>query len=193
MNLKEADLQKKTINPISNMGTLVKLRPIKKEDAQFSTQWRNDPEIRDNLLSPPFPVTEVMENKWIENILLDQSNSRIILAIETIIQQKLIGFIYLKNIDWVSRIAWFGIMIGEKKYQGKGMAREAMKILFDYAFARINLRKISLEVGAFNERAIGLYDSLGFKREGRLEQHVFLNNKYHDIILMSIFKKDYIS
>ncbi len=175
---------------IPNIGTTVKLRPLKREDSLVSVHWRNDPDIRDYLLSTPFPVSEAMENNWVEKVTLDKSNSRVILGIETVVSQKLIGFIYLKDIDWISRIAWFGIMIGEKNYQGKGMAKEAMQILFNYAFSRINLRKICLEVGAFNIRAIKLYQSLGFKKEARLEKHIFLNNEYHDLILMSLFKEE---
>jgi len=193
MKLKGTNLPKNKINTVSNIGSMVKLRPLQRQDSKLSVHWRNDPEIRDNILSTPFPVSEALEDNWVENVLLDQSNSRIILGIETLVQQKLIGFIYLKNIDWISRVTWFGIMIGEKNYQGKGMAREAMQILFNYAFSRINLRKICLEVGAFNSRAIKLYETLGFKQEGRLDKQIFLNNEYHDLILMSIFNNEFAS
>lgn len=191
MAFKNDTSQEKIFEIIPNLGNKVKLRPLQLLDSELSVHWRNDPEIRDNLLSAPFPVTNELEKEWIEKILHDKSNSKIVYAIETIIQHNLIGFIYLVEIDWVSRVAWFGIMIGEKEYQGQGMAKEAMRLLFNYAFARLNLRKISLEVAAFNHKAINLYNFFGFVEEGRMIDQIYLNNEFHDVLIMSIFKKDF--
>lgn len=192
MALKAASEKSKDFSFISDTGIKVRLRPLKTADGKQSVRWRNDPEIRDNLISNPFPVTLEMEHDWIENVLRDKSNRRIIYAIETVFQHHLIGFIYLTEIDWISRVAWFGIMIGEKDYQGQGMGKEAMKLLFDYAFNRLNLRKVSLEVATFNHIAINLYKSMGFKEEGRLKRQLFMNNEYFDISIMSLFKEQFV-
>jgi RimJ/RimL family protein N-acetyltransferase len=175
---------------ISYEGKKIKLRPLKASDIEQSVVWRNDPEIRDHFLGIRFPITLEMETAWFESALNDRSNSRVIFAIETIDQAELTGFVFLKNIDWISRLSWFGIMIGEKQYQGKGIGKEAMIILFRYAFKMLNLRKICLEVAAYNAPAIHLYTKLGFCEEGRLKEHIFMNGKYHDLLIMSLFQKD---
>ncbi|KPA13051.1 N-acetyltransferase GCN5 [Candidatus Magnetomorum sp. HK-1] len=176
---------------ISYKGKKTKLRPIHKLDIEKSIIWRNTPDIWENTLGYRFPVTEEMENKWYKSALDDQSNTRVIFAIESIDNDELIGFIYLKQIDWISRRSYFGISIGEQEYQGKGMGSDSMKIIFNYAFECLNMRKICLEVPAFNQNAIKLYKKFGFIKEGILKEHLYLNNSYHDIILMRIFNSEF--
>ena len=63
----------------------------------------------------------------------------------------MVGFVYLNNIDWFSRNAEFGILIGERSKHGKGLAREALSLLVGYAFESLNLHKLYLRVVAFND------------------------------------------
>jgi UDP-4-amino-4,6-dideoxy-N-acetyl-beta-L-altrosamine N-acetyltransferase len=176
---------------ISYEGKKTKLRPIRKSDIEKSIRWRNNPDIRDNSLGYRFPVTEKKEEKWYESAMDDQSHSKVVFAIETIEDNNFIGFIHLNQIDWISRRCHFGITIGEKEYQGKGMGPDSMQILFNYAFNCLNIRKISLEVVSFNTHAIRLYKNFGFIEEGKLEEHLYLEGAYHDIIQMRIFDSDF--
>jgi UDP-4-amino-4,6-dideoxy-N-acetyl-beta-L-altrosamine N-acetyltransferase len=177
---------------ISYEGKITRLRPLQKTDIEKSLKWRNDPVIRENLIGIRFPVTRELETAWYESALEDRSNKRVIFGIETKEENSLLGFVYLINIDWISRHTNFGILIGEKEYHGKGIGQEAMTILFRYAFDALNLRKICLEVASFNQPAIRLYQKIGFKEEGKLKQHVYLEGEYHDLIIMSIFNKDFV-
>jgi len=176
---------------ISYSGERVRLRPLRRSDAETSVVWRNDPVIRENLLGYRFPVTEKMEEKWFESALDDQSRLRVVFAIETIEDAVLIGFINLNQIDWIAKNCYFGISIGNKKYHGKGLAPESMRIMFRYAFDCLNLRKICLEVATFNNNAVALYNKFGFVEEGLLKEHIYLEGKYHDVILMRIFDHEF--
>jgi diamine N-acetyltransferase len=167
-------------------GNIVLLRALRDDDRSFSVRWRNDPEIRDNVLGYRFPVTEEMEADWVEAVLKDQSRSRLILAIEDKSDCALVGFVYLNNIDWFSRNAEFGILIGEKARQGRGLAREALQLATGYAFETLNLHKLHLRVVAANKRALRLYRSFGFIEEGVQRQQVFLRGRYHDLVLMGL-------
>ncbi len=55
-----------------------------------------------------------------------------------------------------------------------------------------NIRKVKLEVYSFNDRAIRSYEKCGFKREGVLREEIFRFGKYHDIIVMSVFRDELI-
>ncbi|MBN3036583.1 MAG: UDP-4-amino-4,6-dideoxy-N-acetyl-beta-L-altrosamine N-acetyltransferase [Bacteroidales bacterium] len=176
---------------ITYEGKYVRLRPIRKSDVEKSIIWRNDPEIRDNAMGYRFPVTEKMEDNWFESALDEPNRNRVVFAIETIEKKTLIGFTQLNHIDWISRRCYFGIIIGEKEFQGKGMGWDSMQVLFNYAFECLNLKKICLEVVSFNENAIRLYRKFGFIEEGVLREHVYLEKKYHDLLLMRIFDKEF--
>ena len=56
----------------------------------------------------------------------------------------------------------------KKEHWGNGYATEASKKLFEHAFQKLNLYKISLGVSELNISALSLYNSLGFKKEGIL-------------------------
>jgi diamine N-acetyltransferase len=169
-------------------GKRVLLRPLRLDDRHCSVRWRNDPQIRDNILGYRFPVTEEMETDWVEAVLKDQSRSRVVLGIEDKSDGMLAGFVYLSRIDWFARNAEFGILIGERGRQGKGLAQEALELVADYAFMTLNLHKLHLRVVASNRRALQLYRSFGFAEEGVQRQQAFLRGRYRDVVLMGLIR-----
>ena len=169
-------------------GRLVVLRPLRSADRVKSVRWRNDPDIRENILGYRFPVTEAMEADWVEAVLKDQSRTRVVLAIEDKSDGALVGFVYLNNIDWFARNAEFGILIGERSRHGKGLAREALSLVADYAFESLNLHKLYLRVVAFNTRALRLYRAFGFVDEGMQRQQAYLRGRYYDVVLMGLIR-----
>lgn len=85
------------------------------------------------------------------------------------------------------------IDIGEKECWGKGYGREALQLLLDYAFLELNLHRVSLRVFSFNEKAIRLYERLGFKDEGRSRQSLYRDGRWHDICHMGILQEEYVT
>ena len=61
----------------------------------------------------------------------------------------------------------------------------------DYAFRLRNLRRVWLEVHASNERAIRAYSSCGFVEEGRMREHIWLDGRYLDNVLMGILRDEW--
>ena len=100
--------------------------------------------------------------------------------------------IKLDNINWVHQYASLGIMIGDKKSWGRGHGREAVDLLLDYAFRRLNLNKVTLGVYGNHKSAIKSYLKSGFKIEGRIKKLLNYEGKYVDKVVMGILKKEYI-
>jgi RimJ/RimL family protein N-acetyltransferase len=180
----------KPLAPNMLAGKVTVLRPLRAADRVVSVRWRNDPDIRDNILGYRFPITEEMEAEWVDAVLKDQSRSRIVLAIEDKSDGTFVGFVYLNNIDWFSRNAEFGILIGERSRHGKGLARDALALIVDYAFEMLNLHKLYLRVVAFNKRALRLYRAFGFAQEGIQREQAFLRGRYHDVVFMGLLRAD---
>jgi RimJ/RimL family protein N-acetyltransferase len=84
-------------------------------------------------------------------------------------------------------------MIGEKDTWGKGYGFEASILILKYAFHELNLNRIFLTVREDNINAIKLYKKVGFKEEGLLRQQVYNNNKYINMIIMSILKDEFLN
>jgi putative acetyltransferase len=79
--------------------------------------------------------------------------------------------------------AALGIMVREE-YQGQGIGRRLMDALLDLADNWLGLVRVELDVFAGNDRAIRLYESLGFQREGLKRKDVFRNGRYEDVVVM---------
>jgi UDP-4-amino-4,6-dideoxy-N-acetyl-beta-L-altrosamine N-acetyltransferase len=184
----KASTRPQPVAPEMLSGRVTVLRPLRATDRAISVRWRNDPEIRDNILGYRFPITEAMEADWIEAVLKDQSRTRIVLAIEDKTDSACVGFVYLNNIDWFARNAEFGILIGERNRHGKGLAKEALCLVAGYAFETLNLHKLYLRVVAFNKRALALYRAFGFVEEGIQRQQAFLRGRYYDVVLMGLIR-----
>lgn len=170
-------------------GRRIILRPLNKEtDLEKCLVWTNDPEVT-NFLSLLYPVDRITEGEWFDKLSKDKNN--VILAIETL-NGKFIGTMGLHSINWVNRTAVTGALIGEKKYWGKGYGTEAKMLILDYAFNKLNLRKIKSEVIAYNKRSLNYSLHCGYEIEGRKKEDIYKNGQYWDLIQLGLFKNKWL-
>ena len=167
-------------------GKFIKLRPFEKADLEACKEWINEPEIARGILRV-LPVSMYEHTQWYERIITDKN--RVTFAIETIKDRKYIGNVGLMDIDWLNRKGMLWIYL-EKGFWGKGYGKEAVSLLLQFAFKRLNLNKVYLNVGAFNEKALKMYASLGFKKDGILREDVYIDGEYIDVLRMSILKNE---
>jgi len=69
--------------------------------------------------------------------------------------------------------------------QGQGIGRALMAALMDYADNWGQVLRIELTVYADNARAIRLYESFGFQREGLMRAYALRNGVYVDTLAMA--------
>ncbi len=79
--------------------------------------------------------------------------------------------------------AWIGIQIGEEKYKGRGLGRKAMEFIEGYC-RKIKISRIELGVFEYNERAIDLYESLGYEKFASFNDFTYCDGKWHTDIRM---------
>jgi UDP-4-amino-4,6-dideoxy-N-acetyl-beta-L-altrosamine N-acetyltransferase len=172
-------------------GKEIFLRPLKYDDWEKTITWRNDLEFSTLIASHPFPVTKELEKEWIEGVLKNKDNSSVYFGICKNESRELVGIVKLFNINWISRTCCFGIFLGSKENRGKGIGKEAMQLIINYAFNSLNLRKISLEVISSNKATIKLYEKMGFEKEGILNEQFFAEGKYFDFLILALLKIKY--
>jgi diamine N-acetyltransferase len=176
------------------IGEQVRLRAMDKADIPFFVKWLNDPEVKQGLsLYMPLSITE--EEKWFETILEREPYERP-MAIEIQPDPDIDEWIFVGNasffgFDWLSRVAEFGIHIGEKEYWDKGFGTRILKLFCKFGFETLNLNRLWLRVFETNQRAIRAYEKAGFSIEGRYRQGQFLDGKYVDVIIMSVLESEW--
>lgn len=171
-------------------GRRVYLRPPTKEDIPLFLRWMNDSEVN-QYLAVFLPTTEADESEWLDR-LHRTKNEQVVLVIVDTNNHKPIGLMGIHDISWKDRRATTGAVIGEKSYWGQGYGTEAKMLLLNYAFNTLNLRKIGSRVYGFNKRSRAYSEKCGYKVEAVLKQEVFKNGKYHDLVLMAVFKEDWL-
>ena len=174
------------------IGEKIILRPLKIEDLEKTHEWRNNLELIKLTQGIRFPKTLEMDRDWFNNALNDKSNRNIYFGIDEIETGEFIGIIQLNNIDYISRNANWGFMIGETKNQSKGIGTEFSNLILNYTFNELNLIKITSYIVDNNKISNKLFRKLGFIEEGVLKNHYFVNGEYKDIMIMSLFKDDYL-
>lgn len=112
-------------------------------------------------------------------------------AILTKNESKHIGNIKIDPVEIKHGFCEYGIMMGDKNEWGKGFAKEASKMVIEYCFKCLNLRKMNLGVIESNSRAVKLYEKLGFITEGKLINHVSSNGEYVNVLRMALFNQNY--
>jgi len=173
------------------IGDRIVLREYRKEDLLYMRKWVNNIEITHNL-SNVFLYAHTMNDT--ENFLnaMLQGNSGfkgyVIAHKDT---EEYIGQIDLVDIDWVNRVGTLGIVIGNSDKLNKGYGTEAIKLIQDFSFNKLNLNKLELEVRAYNNRAIRCYKKCGFVEEGRLRENFYTDGEYTDTLVMGILKSEY--
>lgn len=117
-------------------GKKVLLRPVRRSDIQYFMKWFNDLEVT-QYLDMSLPMTEMGEEKFIEELGTSRAQSMVFLVIEAIegemskpldsVQGKPIGSttLGLHNTSAQAHSATFGIAIGDKDYWSKGYGTEA--------------------------------------------------------------------
>ena len=162
----------------------VLLRPARPDDRDRLLRWINDRELV--VLSAPFhPVTEAEHDAWFAGVLSGREDRRFFM-IDTTPDARTIGSCQLLNIHPVHRSADLQIRIGTRSAWGQGFGTAAVQALVEYAFCELGLHRVSLQVFAHNERAIGAYRKAGFAVEGTARQAAFIEGRFVDVVHMGI-------
>ena len=173
-------------------GKLVQLRPVQRADISYFLQWFNDPEVI-QYLGLYLPMTEMSEQKYIEDLGTAKSATDAVFVIEAIDGEKSkpVGNIGLHRINPKDHNATFGIAIGDKNYWSKGYGTEAAALIIRYGFEQLNLHRISSSAFSFNERSIKMHLKVGFKEEGRRREVFFKNGAYCDEVMFGLLREDW--
>jgi RimJ/RimL family protein N-acetyltransferase len=170
---------------IGNSQETVYLRALNMSDLERTLQWHNDPELYKTLGGTFRPVSRSTEEEWLRNVI-SASPRNVNLAICARDGDEHIGNLYLRDIDWVSRRCELHLLIGAKKHQSRGFGKSAIRLIKDYAFGELGLRRLYLEVLADNAVAVQVYEKCGFQKEGCLRSHVFKAGTFKDVLLMGL-------
>ncbi len=171
-------------------GDIIELVPLNSEHINLYVKWGNNPNVRIYARSI-FPRTIEDMKKFIEPSK-DKIKNEINFEIWHKKDKKPIGFGEVSNIDWYSQQAFLGLIIGEQKYWGQKIGEEATKLIVEYAFNELNLYKLQAHINSANMGSWRCAEKNGFIREVTLKKDSYVNGKYFDTYIYSLFKADWL-
>jgi RimJ/RimL family protein N-acetyltransferase len=155
---------KRQIPPLA--GERVRLRLLEEADLPRTLAWRNQEHIRRWFVHSDV-ITPEQHRRWFERYR-ERDDDFVFLIEEAPAARRPVGQVSLYGIDWARRRAEYGrLMIGPPDATGRGLAREATRVLIDYATTTLGLREIELDVVADNAAALALYTACGFRAQDR--------------------------
>lgn len=169
-------------------GEIVNFRALEEEDLKQLRDWRNLEYIR-KVCREYRLLNMANQRRWFQS-LQEKPPKNIMFGIENK-KGKLIGVCGLTWIDWKNLNAEVSIYIGEKEWQGKGVASDSINLLLQYGFETLNMHRIYATIFAFNEASIALFEKCGFKFEGKQRESHFIDGKYFDVLIYGILKEEH--
>ena len=143
----------------------IKLRKIEPSDLPFLYQWENDATMwADSDTHNPLSRHDL--HQYIENTTGDiYRDGQLRLIIEdndaTQLSPSIVGCIDLFDFDARNRKAAIGMYIAPDA-RGKGVGKQAVEHLLDYAFGFLHLRMLYAIISVHNTACLHIYEQMGF-------------------------------
>ncbi len=144
----------------------VALRPLRAGDLDLRyLSWLNDRRVNRYMRKPHYTFREMVDYYA---GLRRQPKKNVFLVICDRLRGTSIGTATLRDVH--KRTAVFGIMIGDRRFWGKGLGQLATRAVCAYAFRRLGVRKIALGVRLENRRARRVFAKVGFQKTRLLKR-----------------------
>lgn len=141
---------------------MLRLRKIEPSDLPFLYQWENDATMwADSDTHNPLSRHDL--HQYIENTTGDiyrDGQLRLIIE-ESQLSTKVVGCIDLFDFDARNRKAAIGMYIAPDA-RGKGVGKQAVQLLLDYAFNFLHLRMVYAIISVHNIACSHIYEQMGF-------------------------------
>ncbi len=111
-------------------------------------------------------------------------------AVVRIADGAFLGEAVLNDLDPDNGSASYRVWLAGAEVFGRGYGTETTRLVVEYAFDRVGLHRLSLEVYEHNPRARRVYEKCGFTVEGRLREALRWDGRRHDALLMSMLRTD---
>ncbi len=164
-------------------GKLCDLRPVRAADLTLLRQWEHDPQIARFMATTAslLDSKESVEQEF-ERLLRTPRIKLLAIQMKT---GAVVGFIRLNDIDVVARKATVRLFIAPNM-QEQGYGTDALRTLAHFCFCEMGLHRLGLVVRVDNERAIKVYDRLGFVHEGCEQDAVWVEGRWVNFLHMGL-------
>jgi RimJ/RimL family protein N-acetyltransferase len=176
-------------------GEDIRFGPIDYEkDAEIESKWTHDSDfMRLMETSPARPMSAAMVKKQYEKLEkeMDESKNQFYFTIRAKEDDRLIGKAIVQWIEWANGNGFLKLGIGSAEDRGKGYATQAMRLLLRFAFAELNLFRVSAIVAEYNEAALALLKKFGFVQEVCRRKSLERDGRRWDLYVFGLLRDEW--
>lgn len=162
------------------------LRKLEIRDTEFMLEWMHDEFVNRNFRFDFASMTRDKVLDFIANSFNDETQSFAFVDEN----DEYMGTISLKHISQNDGNAEYAV-VTRTCAQGTGLAKKATEELLAYAFQKLKLHRVYLNVLEENERANAFYRKCGFQYEGQSKEHLYIQGEYKNLNWYGILAKDF--
>ena len=169
---------------------VVELRDFEPGDAAAVRRWFNDRFATEGLLEQRESFSESEAAEWVERALGDSGEDRkwavVVDGVDTAS-----GFVALYGLR--RQIApELGVLIADPGARGRGVGREAIRMAARRAF-ELGAHRVYARILTRNAASRRAFDSVGFRREGMLRDHVRRGDELLDVEMWGLLPQDLVA
>jgi len=167
-------------------GKKIYLRALEIEDIDFMFSLVNNQEFAFWEGKNEFPISSKQQRDWFEKnyktgyrfiICENESNTKM-------------GYISFKISDEISRKGLLALKL-VKAARGKNIGTDSLKTITSFLFSKINLNRLYTHIIKYNQPSLALFEKCGWTIEGTERQSIYMNDEYHDNVLLAMLKNEY--
>lgn len=169
--------------------------PIDHEkDPAIEAKWTHDSEFMRMMdTAPARPMSAALIRKQYEKLekRIDENKNIYHFMIRAKMDDRLIGTAEVQRIEWTNGNCFLRLGIGAAEDRGKGYGTQALGMLLRFAFAELNLFRVSAMVPEYNEIAIALLNKFGFVQEVCRRKALERDGRRWDLYVFGLLKDEW--
>jgi len=176
-------------------GQDIRFGPIDHEkDPEIESKWTHDSEfMRLMEVNPARPMSAAMIKKQYEKLekQVEEKKNLYYFTIRAKADDRLIGKAAVQWIEWTNGNGFLELGIGAAEERRKGYGTQALRLLLRFAFAELNLFRVSAIVPEYNEGAIALLKKFGFVQEVCRRQSLERDGRRWDLLIFGLLNDEW--
>ncbi len=170
-------------------GENIYLRALEPEDLEFVYAIENDESIWE-ISHTQTPYSRYLIRQYLENAqqdIYEAKQLRLVICYNDSTDP--LGLIDLFDYDPQNSRAGIGILIQDSKDRNKGLGSEALQLLINFSFSKLQLHQLYANIGTDNQLSLQLFTKFGFQKIGIKKQWNKVNNVYKDEALFQLINE----
>ena len=168
-------------DPNPSTARAVRLEPLSIDHLTHVMSWVNDREVMQYFATRQNAISEEEERGYLESLIASDKDR----AYSIFDGERYLGQCSINQIYWPARNGRLFLVI-KRDEQRKGYGGLALDQLVETAFDELELHKLWLIVRKDNRSSQAMYLKHGFDFEGVLRDEYFVQDRYHDMVRMSL-------